>query len=432
MAFEPILTRNFTKRDSHRLATYEAGGGYGVLRKALAMAPEALVEEVKASGLRGRGGAGFPTGMKWGFLPKGTDRAIYLCVNADESEPGTFKDREIMERDPHMLIEGTVISSHAIRCRHAYVYIRGEFEFAHRRLREALDEARRAGYVGKNILGSGVDLEITIHLGAGAYICGEETALLESIEGKKGQPRLKPPFPAIVGLFGCPTIVNNVETLAAVPWIVERGAKAYRAIGTEKSPGTKLFSVSGHVERPGNYEVALGTPMMELIEKHAGGVRGGRRLKAVIPGGSSTPVLTAEECARVTLDYESLQAAGTFLGSGGVIVMDEGTCMVWALSIIEDFYAHESCGQCTPCREGTGWVARILRNIEAGHGKMSDLDVLASVARNMMGTTICPLSDAAAMPLESFLVKFRGEFEEHVRRGGCPLAGRSFLEAVRA
>jgi NADH-quinone oxidoreductase subunit F len=432
VGFEPILTKNFGKRDSHRLATYEGGGGYVALQKALAVAPEALVEEVKASGLRGRGGAGFPTGMKWGFLPKGTEKPIYLCVNADESEPGTFKDREIMERDPHMMIEGTIIASHAIRCRHAYVYIRGEFAFAHRRLREALDEAYRAGYVGKNILGSGIDLEITIHVGAGAYICGEETALLESIEGKKGQPRLKPPFPALVGLFGCPTIVNNVETLASVPWIIERGAKAYRAIGTEKSPGTKLFSVSGHVERPGNYEVALGTPMMDLIEKHAGGVRGGRRLKAVIPGGSSTPVLNADECARVTLDYESLQAAGTFLGSGGVIVMDEETCMVWALSIIEDFYAHESCGQCTPCREGTGWVARVLRNLEAGHGKASDLDLLASCARNMMGTTICPLSDAAAMPLESFLTKFRGEFEEHVRRGACPRAGRSYLEAVRA
>jgi NADH-quinone oxidoreductase subunit F len=432
VAFEPILTRNFGTPDSHRLAAYQASGGYAALRKGLAMTPEAIVEEVKASGLRGRGGAGFPTGMKWGFLPKATDKPIYLCVNADESEPGTFKDREIMERDPHMVIEGTVLSSFAIRCRHAYIYVRGEFGFAYKRLREALDEAYKAGLVGKNILGSGYDLDITIHVGAGAYICGEETALLESIEGKKGQPRLKPPFPALVGLFGCPTIVNNVETLAVVPWIIERGAAAHRAIGTEKSAGTKLFSVSGHVQRPGNYEVALGTPMMELIDKHAGGVRGGRRLKAVIPGGSSTPVLTAEECGRVTLDYESLQAAGTFLGSGGIIVMDDETCMVWALSIIEDFYAHESCGQCTPCREGTGWVARLLRGIEAGHGKTADLDLLSSLARNMMGTTICPLSDAAAMPLDSFLRKFRGEFEEHVRRGGCPLAGRSFLEMVRA
>ncbi len=428
MTFQPILTRNYARRDSHRLATYEAGGGYGALRKALARKPEEIVEEVKSSGLRGRGGAGFPTGMKWGFLPKGLDKPVYLCVNADESEPGTFKDREIMERDPHMMIEGTIISSYAIGCRHAYVYIRGEFWAAFVRLRDALDEAYRAGYVGKNVLGSGFDLEITIHRGAGAYICGEETALLESLEGKKGQPRLKPPFPAMVGLFGCPTIVNNVETLAVVPWVVDHGAAAYRAMGTEKSPGTKLFSVSGHVERPGNYEVPLGIPMMELIEKHAGGVRGGKKLKAVIPGGSSTPVLNAEECARATLDYESFASLGTFLGSGGVIVLDEDTCMVWALSIIEDFYAHESCGQCTPCREGTGWVARVLRDLEAGRGTMADIDLLLSLGKNMMGNTICVFSDAAAMPLESFIKKFRGEFEEHVTRGGCPHAGRSFLE----
>jgi NADH-quinone oxidoreductase subunit F len=432
MTFEPILTRRFGNADSHRLAAYEATGGYAALRKALALAPEEIVEEVKASGLRGRGGAGFPTGMKWGFLPKGLGKPVYLCVNADESEPGTFKDREILERDPHSVVEGTILSAYAIGCRHAYVYIRGEFWGAMNRLRDALDEAYRAGYVGRKILGSDFDLEITIHRGAGAYICGEETALLESIEGKKGQPRLKPPFPAMVGLFGCPTIVNNVETLAAVPWIVEHGASAYRAFGTEKSPGTKLFSVSGHVERPGNYEVPLGIPMMELIEKHAGGVRGGRALKAVIPGGSSTPVLTAEECARATLDYESLQSLGTFLGSGGVIVIDDETCMVWALSIIEDFYAHESCGQCTPCREGTGWVARILRGIEAGRGTSADIDLLLSLGKNMMGNTICVFSDAAVMPLESFIRKFRSEFEEHVRLGRCPRAGRSFLAtAVR-
>jgi NADH-quinone oxidoreductase subunit F len=420
--------RNFREPESHTLRVYEQRGGYAALRKALKTPPDLLVEEVKNSGLRGRGGAGFPTGTKWGFLPKGLAKPVYLCVNADESEPGTFKDREIMERDPHMMIEGTIISAYAIKCHTAYVYIRGEFYFPYERLRDALAEAYRAGYVGKNILGSGFDLEITIHRGAGAYICGEETALLESLEGKKGQPRLKPPFPAMVGLFGCPTIVNNVETIASVPWIVEHGANAYRAFGTEKSPGTKMFSVSGHVERPGNYEVPLGIPMMEFIDTYAGGVRGGKKLKAVIPGGSSTPVLTAEECARATLDYENLVSLGTFLGSGGIIVLDEDTCMVWALSILEDFYAHESCGQCTPCREGTGWIARVLRDLEAGRAKTSDIDLLLSLGKNMMGNTICVFSDAAAMPLDSFIKKFRGEFEEHVRLGACPYAGRNFWD----
>ncbi len=428
MSFERILTKNFGAPQSHTLRAYEASGGYQSLRKALKTPPAQIVEEVKNSGLRGRGGAGFPTGTKWGFLPKGLDKPVYLCVNADESEPGTFKDRELMERDPHMTIEGTIISSYAIGCHTAYVYIRGEFYEPYVKLRDALDEAYRAGYVGKNILGSGFDLEITIHRGAGAYICGEETALLESLEGKKGQPRLKPPFPAMVGLFGCPTIVNNVETIATVPWIVERGATAYRAYGTEKSPGTKMFSVSGHVERPGNYEVPLGIPLMSLINDYAGGVRGGKKLKAVIPGGSSTPVLNAEECARATLDYENLLSLGTFLGSGGLIVIDEDTCMVWALSILEDFYAYESCGQCTPCREGTGWIARVLRDLEAGRGKMADIDLLLSLGKNMVGNTICVFSDAAAMPLDSFIRKFRGEFEAHVHQGACPLAGRSFLD----
>ncbi|MFN0150516.1 MAG: NADH-quinone oxidoreductase subunit NuoF [bacterium] len=428
MNFERILTKNFGTPESHTLRAYEASGGYQTLRKALKTPPALLVEEVKNSGLRGRGGAGFPTGTKWSFLPKGLDKPVYLCVNADESEPGTFKDRELMERDPHMTIEGTIISSYAIGCHAAYVYIRGEFYEPYLKLKGALDEAYRAGYVGKNILGSGFDLEITIHRGAGAYICGEETALLESLEGKKGQPRLKPPFPAMVGLFGCPTIVNNVETIATVPWIVEHGATAYRAFGTEKSPGTKMFSVSGHVERPGNYEVPLGIPMMSLINDYAGGVRGGKKLKAVIPGGSSTPVLNAEEAARATLDYENLLSLGTFLGSGGLIVIDEDTCMVWALSILEDFYAHESCGQCTPCREGTGWIARVLRDLEAGRGKMADIDLLLSLGKNMMGNTICVFSDAAAMPLDSFIRKFRGEFEAHVHNGGCPQAGRSFLD----
>lgn len=410
-----ILTINFDLPDSHLLATYESTGGYQNLRKLFSLKPEDVIEEVKNSGLRGRGGAGFPTGMKWGFVPKDSPKPKYLCVNADESEPGTFKDRYILELDPHRLIEGVVICSYAIHCHHAYVYIRGEFVYPKEQLERALAEAYAKGYLGKNILGSGFDLEVTVHRGAGAYICGEETALLNSLEGKRGMPRLKPPFPAIVGLFGCPTVVNNVETIASLPFILEKGAEAYRKYGTERSPGTKMFSVSGHIERPGNYELPLGYPLKNLIEEDCGGMRGGKALKAVIPGGSSVPVLPAKDAWETNLDYESLQEKGSMLGSGGVIVMDETTCMVKALTNLAHFYAHESCGQCSPCREGTGWAYKILQRILAGEGRAEDLDTLHRIADNMAGKTICVLADALAMPIWSYLKHFRHEFEAYLK-----------------
>jgi NADH-quinone oxidoreductase subunit F len=409
-----ILTKNFELKDSHTLKVYESTGGYKNLKKLFAMKPEEVIEEVKKSGLRGRGGAGFPTGMKWSFVPKDSPKPKYLCVNADESEPGTFKDRYIMELDPHCMVEGIVICSYAIGCRHAYVYIRGEFVHPLSRIEAAIQEAYDHGYLGKNIGGSGFDLEVTVHRGAGAYICGEETALLNSLEGLRGMPRIKPPFPAVVGLFGCPTVVNNVETIAALPFIMENGAAAYRKFGTEKSPGTKMFSVSGHVNRPGNYEVPLGYPLKKLIMEDAGGIREGRALKAVIPGGSSVPVLKAEDALAVNLDYESLAEKGSMLGSGGVIVMDDSTCMVKALANLAHFYAHESCGQCTPCREGTGWAEKILKRILRGEGKMEDLDTLNRIADNMAGKTICVLADALAMPIWSYLKHFRHEFEAYI------------------
>jgi len=410
-----ILKARMDREDSHTLDAYKSAGGYGTLRKALAMAPEDVVAVVKDSGLRGRGGAGFPTGLKWTFLPK--EREItYLCVNSDESEPGTFKDRLILEKDPHLLIEGILISCHAIRCRHAYLYIRGEFCITYERIRDAVKEAYASG-----ILGGGMD--ITIHRGAGAYICGEETALLNSIEGKKGQPRIKPPFPTNAGLFDKPTVINNVETLANVPFIVENGADAYRAHGTEKSPGTRLISVSGHVERRGVYEVEHGVAFRDFLEGLCGGVRGGKKLKAVIPGGSSTPVLTAEEALRVHLDFESVQEAGSMLGSGAVIVMDETTDMVWALDKLTHFYAHESCGQCTPCREGSGWIAELVHKIALGRGTMTDLEKLESLADQITGNTICVFSDATAMPVKSFVSKFRGEFVAKLKDAPAERAG---------
>jgi NADH-quinone oxidoreductase subunit F len=419
-----LLTRNFGNPDSWTLAAYEKAGGYQAFRKALKMQPDAVIDEVKRSGLRGRGGAGFPTGMKWGFVPKDSKKPKYLCVNADESEPGTFKDRYLLELDPHGLIEGIVITCWAVGIHHAYIYIRGEFGLPYHRLRRAVEEAYAKGYIGKDVAGSGFDLEVTIHRGAGAYICGEETGLIESLEGKTGQPRIKPPFPAVVGVFGGPTVVNNVETLQAVPWILEHGADAYKKHGTEKSPGTKLFCVSGPVVRPGVYEIPLGMPLKTLVYDLCGGIRGGKKQKANIPGGSSVPVLTGEEADKVNLDYESLAAAGTMLGSGGMIVIDEDTCMVWLLAVIEKFYAHESCGQCTPCREGTGWLKSLIYRLEAGGGSPGDMEKILSVTRNMIGTTICVLSDAAAMPAASFVTKFRSEFERHVGAGSCPIRKR--------
>jgi NADH-quinone oxidoreductase subunit F len=417
---EKILLRHEDVADLRRLAVYERDGGYQAARRALReLQPEQLVETVKASGLRGRGGAGFPTGVKWGFLPKDSPKPRYLCVNADESEPGTFKDRQIIECNPHLLLEGTLLSAYAIRSHTAYIYIRGEFAFGANVLEEAIAEAYAAGHVGRGIYGTDYDLDVTVHRGAGAYICGEETGLIESLEGKRAYPRIKPPFPATHGLFGCPTIVNNVETLACVPAIVSRGAEWFKAIGPEKSPGPKLYCVSGHVVRPGVYELPMGTSLREILYTHAGGIRNGRALKAVIPGGSSVPVLRADEID-VAMDFESVAKAGSLLGSCGIIVMDEETCMVRALQIIARFYRHESCGQCTPCREGPGWLEDLLVRLEHGGARPTDVDLLRRVADNMMGNTVCVLADAAAMPVQSFLTKFRPEFERHVEAGGCP------------
>jgi len=417
---EAILSANFGKPDSHKLTAYVANGGYRAFRKALAMAPEQVVEEVKKSGLRGRGGAGFPAGMKWSFIPK-TEKPKYLCVNADESEPGTFKDRYIMDLDPHKLIEGIIITCWAIRSHDCYIYIRGEYESTRKNLQAAIDEAYAAGFLGDDVAGSGFKLHVTVHKGAGAYICGEETGLLESLEGKRGYPRIKPPFPAVVGLFGCPTIINNVETIASVPWILEHGGEAYAQIGVGKSTGTKLWCVSGHVKRPGLYELPLGVPFTTLLDEHCGGMRDpARPLKAVIPGGSSVPVLTASEAMAAKLDYESLAAQGTMLGSAGCIVIEEGTCMVWALAVLARFYADESCGQCTPCREGTAWVHDILWRVERGGATPRDIELIQNLTDNMMGRTICVLADALVMPVKSFLQKFKHEFDAHFEHGRCP------------
>ena len=422
----PILFRNYDRQDLHTLDGYLAGGGYAGLRKALAMEPDAIIDEVKASGLRGRGGAGFGTGLKWSFVPKPKDnpKARFIVNNADEGEPGTCKDRIILERDPHSTLEGMAIACLAIGAKVGYVYVRGEFGKAFATLQAAVDEAEQAGYLGANVLGSGKEIRLYLHRGAGAYICGEETGLIESLEGKKGQPRLKPPFPAIVGAFGGPTVVNNVETLSSVPWIIVNGAQEYRKFGTEKSPGTKLWCMSGPIKRPGVYEIPLGYPFMKLLEEDCGGMRDGKKLKAVIPGGSSTPVLTAAECADLTIDYEGIASKGSMLGSGGCIVMNEDTCMVRALLILEQFYAHESCGQCSPCREGTGWLAKILARFEAGRGRVEDLDLVLDIGQHMVGKTICVLADAAEMPARSFITKFRHEFEEHAKLGLCPRGGR--------
>jgi NADH-quinone oxidoreductase subunit F len=423
MAFEPILTRNIKKPGSETIDVYLASGGYQGLRRVLKeFSPEKTVEEVKASGLRGRGGAGFPTGMKWGFLPKTKDKPRYLCVNADESEPGTFKDRLLIEKDPHLVLEGIILSAYAIESHLAFFYIRGEFHQGCRIFEKAVQEAYSKGFLGRNILGSGFDLDIIIYRGAGAYICGEETALLESLEGKRGYPRIKPPFPAIVGLYGCPTIINNVETLANVTLIAERGAAWFAGIGRPpKNTGPKLFCLSGHVKRPGVFEAPLGVPFLELLNEYAGGMaHPDRPLKAAVPGGSSMKILPAAKCD-VLLDFDSLAAAGTSLGSAGGFVMDTGTCMVWALQNLARFYAHESCGQCTPCREGTGWLVKILARLERGEGRPEDVDLLSGIAARIEGNTVCPFGEAIAWPVESYVRVFKDEFEEHVRRKGCPM-----------
>jgi NADH-quinone oxidoreductase subunit F len=417
---EKVLLRNIDVLDSHTLAVYRSRGGYRAWEQVVKdFKPEQLIEEIKVSGLRGRGGAGFPTGMKWSFVPKESPKPKYLVCNADESEPGTFKDRLLIEKDPHAIIEGTLIAAYAIQSNTAFIYIRGELAFGAKRLEQAVHEALETGYIGKNIMGSGYDLDVIVHKGAGAYICGEETALLSSLEGGRGWPKVKPPFPATHGLFGCPTVVNNVETLAALPWIIEHGSAAYAAMGTDKSKGTKLFSVSGHISKPGVYEVEMGYPFVKLIDEDCGGVPDGRKLKGVIPGGGSMPVLRPEEIAKVNLDYESVQAAGSLLGSGGVIVMDDTTCMVRAALNLARFFAHESCGQCSPCREGCHWMEKIFHRIEHGEGQRGDLELILDVSGNIMGNTICPFGDAAAMPAAAFIKKYRGEFEAHIEEKRC-------------
>ncbi|MCS6995722.1 MAG: NADH-quinone oxidoreductase subunit NuoF [Casimicrobiaceae bacterium] len=403
-----------------RIDAYRKRGGYEALTRILTekIPPEQVVQEVKKSALRGRGGAGFPTGLKWSFMPRQLPGQKYIVCNSDEGEPGTFKDRDILRYNPHSVIEGMAIAGYAIGATVGYNYIHGEIFSIYEQFEEAIEEARRAGLIGKNILGSGFDFELHAFHGYGAYICGEETALLESIEGKKGQPRFKPPFPASFGLYGRPTTINNTETLAAVPWIMRHGGEAYLNLGLPNNGGTKIFSVSGDVERPGNYEVPLGTPFAKLLEL-AGGVRGGRKLKACIPGGSSMPVIPGEVMMDVNMDYDSIAKAGSMLGSGAVIIMDETRCMVKSLLRLSYFYYEESCGQCTPCREGTGWLWRVVHRIEHGQGRAEDLDLLNSVADNIQGRTICALGDAAAMPVRAFVKHFRDEFAYHIEHKRC-------------
>ncbi len=416
---ELYLTKNFGKPNAIAMAGYLKHGGYRALRKVLKkMEPKDVVEEVKDSGLRGRGGAGFPTGLKWSFMPQETDGPKYIACNADESEPGTFKDREFLEKEPQMMIEGLIISAYAMGVNTCYIYIRGEYATQTKILQQALAEAYEEKFLGRNILGSGFDCDIYVHRGAGAYICGEETGLMESIEGKKGQPRKKPPFPANFGLWGRPTTVNNVETFAQVPHIINKGASWFRGIGTEKSTGNTIFGVSGHVNKPGAYELPLGYGLKDLIYKDAGGIRNGRELKAVIPGGSSVKVLPADRID-VPLDHDSLTNAGSSLGTGGVIVMDDTTCMVRVGVVLAHFYRHESCGQCTNCREGSAWLHQLMVGIENGQGKIEDLDLLMDVADSLEGSSICALADAAAWPVQGLVTHFRDEFEEHIKTGKC-------------
>jgi len=420
VSFEPLLTKHVREPNSFTLDFYLQHEGYDGLRKALAMKPEEVIDLVKASGLRGRGGAGFPTGMKWQFVDKKSPNPKYIACNADESEPGTFKDHLLMERNPHLLIEGCAIGCYAIGAKIAYIYIRGEFFHVQQVLERAIDEAYARGFLGKNVLGSGFDCDVYVHRGAGAYEAGEETALLESLEGKRAQPRNKPPFPAVVGLYGCPTAVNNVETLANVPIILMKGAEWYSKLGPEKNGGPKLFCISGHVKRPGVYEAPMTVTLGELINERAGGVRDGRTLKAVIPGGSSVPILLPTQLD-TQASFDGVQKAGSLLGSAGIIVLDDTTCMVWLAENLLHFYRHESCGKCTPCREGTDWLYKILRKIERGAGQMSDLDLLTSVANNIAGKTLCAFGDAAVTPVLTTLKHFRHEYEAHIKEGHCTL-----------
>jgi NADH-quinone oxidoreductase subunit F len=426
----PLISRHWGVKDSHKIDVYLKDEGYKALEKALKeMTPETIIDELKKSNLRGRGGAGFPTGMKWSFVPKDSPKAKYVICNADESEPGTCKDRPLMEMDPHQLIEGMVIAGRAIGAHHGFIYIRGEYRYVLEIVDKAIAEAYSRGYLGKNILGSGFDYDLLIHTGAGAYECGEESALMESLEGKRGYPRIKPPFPAVVGLYGCPTIINNVETLSAVPSIILGGGEAYANRGTPKNGGTRLLCVAGHVNNPGIYEIPLGMNMKRFIYEVAGGIPNGRKLKAIIPGGSSCPLLTAEEID-LPMDYDAVAKAGSMLGSGGMVVIDEDTCMVDMARRIMHFYAHESCGWCIPCREGTTWLRKTLERFHAGLGRAEDIDLIADLAKNMLGRTFCPLGDAAAMPTISIMQKFRKEFEGHLH-GHCAYKSAEALVGSR-
>ncbi|MEE9443706.1 MAG: NADH-quinone oxidoreductase subunit NuoF [candidate division Zixibacteria bacterium] len=416
---EKVLFKYIDEPEQYRIENYIKNGGYRAIQKVFKdFTPEQVIETTKQSGVRGRGGAGFPAGLKWGFVPQNTGKPIYLCCNADESEPGTCKDRVLMERDPHMIIEGIMIASYAINCHHAFVYVRGEFVYPAYRVELAVNEAYEKGYLGKNIFDSGYDLDIVVHTGGGAYICGEETSLLSSLEGRRGNSRIRPPFPAVKGLYGCPTVVNNVETLASLPSIFNNGVEWYRSHGTEKSPGTKIFSLSGNVNRPGNYEVDLGTPLSYIINDLGGGIQDSRKLKAIIPGGSSTPLLMPDQID-TPLDYESMAEAGSMLGSGAIIVIDDRACMVWVIMKLMNFYAHESCGRCTPCREGTVWLKQIINRIENGDGRKGDIELILDICENIIGRTICPLGDAAVMPTRSIIEHFRDEFEYHIEHKKC-------------
>ena len=409
-----VLSKNFGLENLFKIDVYLENKGYASVKKALKeMKPDEILAEVKAANLRGRGGAGFPAGVKWGFVPKDSDKPKYLCVNADEGEPGTFKDRFIMTHNPHLLIEGIIITSYCVGIHTAFIYIRGEYETVALRLEEAIVEAKEKGYLGEDILGTGFRLDIYVHRGAGAYICGEETALLESLEGKRGNPRLKPPFPASVGLFGCPTVINNVETVSNIPSIVLNGAEWFCNQGLPKDGGTRIFGVSGMVKNPGIYELPLGTSLKEIIVEHAGGMKEGKKLKAVIPGGMSAPILKADEID-INMDFDSLVQAKSMLGSAAIIVIDEETSMLEVLKRVTKFYSHESCGQCTPCRIGNSWINKIVKRIADGQGKKGDLDKIIQLANNMLGKTLCPLGDAAAMPVLSIIQKFRDELETYL------------------
>jgi len=410
--FEPILTRNVGLANSETIKVYVENGGYSALRKALTQTPEQLIEQVRESGLRGRGGAGFPAGLKWGFMPK-EDVVKYVCINTDEGEPGTFKDRLLVEHDPHSVIEGAIIAAYAVGAQRAFIYIRGEFFLGVKRWIKAIDAAYREGFLGEDILGSGYNLDMSVHRGAGAYICGEETALINSLEGSRGEPRIKPPYPAESGLWGKPTLVHNVETLANIPPIINRGADWYRSIGTERSTGSKLFCVSGHVRRRGNYELPLGTPLREIIFEHAGGMRGEKPFKACIPGGASTPILTTEHLD-LPMDFESVAAAGSMLGTGAIVVMEEGTDMVDVARRLMHFFVHESCGKCTPCRGGTRQLADTLDRIVSGHGQTGDIELLQNICGNMVGNTFCPMGEAAVNPVLSTLKRFPDEYAYYI------------------